>query len=312
MFPTDPSKDAAGEPEDAWPWVGIYRGPRASCREFALVLEAAALPYRLIEDLAPCELWVPQSQAAAVREELARYAAERRRAPEPVTHRVHPHAGLGAVAYGALLIAIAYCAGIDLFGVDWLDAGAIDPAHGLSQWWRALTALTLHLSPEHLYGNLLFGIGAGVLASRLFGAGIAWLSILLAATIANLLELAIAPPYYRAAGASTAVFAALGLLTGYAWRLRGGPRERWLYRAGPLAAGLGLLALLGTGKAHVDLLGHLFGFLAGLACGAAFARARFTGSRRRGAQLAAGAIAIGALVLAWTLALHTALLAAAR
>ena len=287
----------------------MCRVTRARCREYGLVLEAVSLPFELVESGPDCELWVPQSQAKRVREELIRYAAERPRdAPPAAPHVPFPRAAAGAIAYGAVLIGVAYCAGSNLFGIDWLEAGAIDADAGRrAEWWRAVTALTLHLGPEHLFGNLLFGIGAGVLTSRLLGAGVAWLSILGAGAIANLVELAIAPTAYRAAGASTAVFAALGLLTGYAWHLHARARDRWLYRAGPLAAGVGLLLLLGAGKVHVDLLGHVLGFLTGLGLGVVYARAGLPRSRRPGVQTAAGAAAFALVALAWGFALHAAL-----
>ncbi len=53
------------------------------------------------------------------------------------------------VPWGYLLILLltAYCAGIGLFGADWLSVGALD-AGATREWWRALTALTLHLDQE--------------------------------------------------------------------------------------------------------------------------------------------------------------------
>ncbi|HVC02579.1 MAG TPA: rhomboid family intramembrane serine protease [Steroidobacteraceae bacterium] len=306
--PVDGAARAAGlDPDPGQSWVPICGGSRALCREYGLVLEAAALPYDLFEEGGTCTLWTPASQAVLVRAELARYAAEGPRAAAPAPQPPFGGAAAGAIGYGFTLLLVAYCAGIGLFGVDWLDAGAIDADSGMRhEWWRAITSLTLHLGPEHLFGNLLFGIGAGVLLSRQLGAGVAWLSILGAGAFANLVELAIAPVAYRAAGASTAVFAALGMLTGHAWRLRTGARERWLYRAAPLGAGVALLALLGAGTKHVDVLGHVLGFLAGLGLGSFYALIGMPRSRRRRVQAASGAIAAAAIAIAWILALRSA------
>ncbi len=215
-------------------------------------------------------------------------------------------AGLGAIGYVFVLLIVAYCAGASLFNTDWFSIGALDASRPANQqWWRAFTALSLHAGPEHLFGNLLFGIVAGGLCSRLLGPGVAWLSILLAAAGANVLELWIAPIGHRAVGASTAVFAALGLLAGFAWRQRLSLRERWLYRWAPLIAGASLLTLLGAGAGteHVDVLGHLLGFLAGVVAGWAHAQARMPRSRGVGLQIGTGALALVLLSGAWALAL---------
>ena len=301
-MPPEPSFDPERD------WVPIWQGARARCRDFALVLEAAALPYAFVERDDGYALLTPPSQAALVSAEIGRYMAEPERS---AGERPHPSFGgvaAGAIGYGLVLIAIAYSAGIHLFGVDWLDAGAVDASPGLrGQWWRAVTALTLHLTPEHLFGNLLFGIGAGVLLGRLIGPGVAWLSILASGACANLLELIVSPQGYSAVGASTAVFAALGMLAGYAWRRQLGRRERWIYRVTPIVAGVALLALLGAGNIHVDVLGHLLGFLCGLALGSLYALAGLPRGSARGPQAAAAAVTVLLVAGAWVLALRGAL-----
>jgi membrane associated rhomboid family serine protease len=288
-------------------WIVVFRGARALCDEFGLVLEARALPWQLIEADGAWALAVPSERSAAALEELSRYAAERAppRPPPPVLPPF-PGAPLGAALYVLVLLAAAYGAGAHAFRTDWFDAGAVESGPGVArQWWRAVTALTLHVDPSHLLDNALFGAGIGVLASRLLGPGVAWASILAAGTIANSLEMWIAPPEYRAVGASTAVFAALGLLAGYAWRGEFTRAGRWMYRWTPLFAGVSLLALLGTGDGHVDVLGHLLGFCAGVAEGWLYARAGLPRSRRGDLQWGLGAAALLAVAGAWALALRS-------
>jgi membrane associated rhomboid family serine protease len=288
-------------------FVSVFRGTRAGSLEFGLVLEAKGIPYQSIALEHEWILAVTSDLAAQARDELERYAEERvvkrERAPSIVPF---DGAGLGAIGYAFVLLVVAYCAGANLFTADWFSIGAVDASRPENQqWWRAFTALSLHAGPEHLFGNLFFGIVAGGLCSRLLGPGVAWMSILLAAAGANLLEQWIAPIGHRAVGASTAVFAALGLLAGYAWRQRLSLRERWLYRWAPLIAGASLLSLLGAGEGteHVDVLGHLLGFLAGLGCGWVYAVAGMPRSRSVGLQIGAGALAVGLLSGAWALAL---------
>jgi membrane associated rhomboid family serine protease len=105
-------------------------------------------------------------------------------------------------------------------------------------------------------------------------------------------------------GASTAVFAALGLLSGMAWRQRLTLRERLWYRWAPLIAGICLLTLLGAGNAHVDVLGHALGFLFGLAVGWIYIRTGMPGYRGPRRQLVAGFGAVLAIGACWFLALR--------
>jgi hypothetical protein len=94
------------------------------------------------------------------------------------------------------------------------------------------------------------------------------------------------------------------LLAGFGWGQPLTLRERRLYRWAPLFGGVCLLALLGAGGEHVEVLGHLLGFAAGVGFGWAFAR----GSRPRGhgpwLQPAAGSLALLLVGAAWFVALH--------
>jgi len=268
------------------------------------VLAAKGLLYEIVDLGAESELRVPRGQLEAAREELERYALERVPARSVL---FVPFAGaqIGAGIYAAVLMLVAYCAGIQAFGADWLARGALDARRGAArEWWRAVTALTLHLDQAHLLGNLLFGAAIGFLAGRAFGPGIAWASILAAAAAANYADMLISPATHRAVGASTAVFAALGLLVGFAWRHGLSVRERFNYAYGPVFGGVALLALLGAGDQHVDVLAHALGFSSGVATGWLYSRLGVPRSRGRGVQYTAGAAALALVALAWAVALR--------
>lgn len=285
--------------------LAVFRGSRAACLEASLVLESKGLPYELAELEGNWALMVPSDAAMPASDELSRYAMERSVArPRPPDFTPFDNSSIGAGIYASVLVLAAYCTGIQAFGRDWLEAGSLDArAGGGGEWWRAVTALTLHLDQAHLLGNLLFGAGIGFLAGRAFGPGVAWASILAAGGVANYLDMLISPSWHRAVGASTAVFAALGLLSGFAWRQRLSSRERFRYRWAPLFAGVCLLALLGAGDEHVDVLGHALGFAAGIALGWIYARNAIPRMRAGSLQIAAGAAALVVIVLAWILAL---------
>jgi rhomboid protease GluP len=282
----------------------VFRGSQSLCREFSLVLEAKSIPHEAHEDEGAWELRVPAAQLHQAYSEIGRYSAERsvpRVVPTAIT--VRPGGSAGAIAYIGILLVVAYCAGRGLFGADWLSLGDLD-AGTRGEWWRAITALTLHLDQEHLLGNVLFGSIAGVAAGRLLGSGLAWLSILGAAALANYAEILIAPPEHRAVGASTAVFAALGLLTGMAWRQRLNLRERLWYRWAPLIAGICLLTLLGAGNARVDVLGHALGFIFGTLVGWLHARLGTAENTSRRLQILTGVGAVLVICAAWFMALE--------
>jgi rhomboid protease GluP len=283
--------------------VAVFEGSQSACAEAALVLEAKGIPFEMRAVESGWAVSVAPHAADAAREELRRYASERSpvRVKRPALVPFEG-AGFGAAGYVLVLLLAAYCAGIQAFGADWLARGSLD-AHSPA-WWRPITALTLHLDQAHLLGNLLFGAGIGVLAGRAFGPGIAWASILAAGAAANAADMLISPPTHRAVGASTAVFAALGLLVGFAWRHGLALRDRVKYAYGPLFGGLCLLALLGAGDEHVDVLGHALGFVCGMALGWWYSRRGVPRSRSPRVQASAGAAALALIVVAWFCALR--------
>jgi len=282
----------------------VFRGPKFLCHEYSLMFEARGIEHETAEEENSWVLSVPVDIRHRAYEELSRYSVERgvkRSVPEVV--QPHTGAALGVFMYVVILLLTAYCAGNATFGADWLSLGALD-AGARGEWWRTVTALTLHLDQEHLLGNVLFGAVAGIAASRLLGPGVAWAGILGAAALANYTEILISPITHRAVGASTAVFAALGLLSGMAWRQRLTLRERLWYRWAPLIAGICLLTLLGAGSAHVDVLGHSLGFLFGLGVGWFYARSGVPNNRNPRVQLIAGLGAVLVVCAAWIFALR--------
>jgi membrane associated rhomboid family serine protease len=293
----------------------VFRGPRALCREYSLVLESKAIEHNVVESEGEWLLVVPVSQLRLAYEEIGRYSMERdtRRPPQ---RYIEPFGGAayGTIGYAVILLLVAYAAGLQLFHADWFAVGALDSsAAARHQWWRAATALTLHVDQQHLLSNLLFGVLGGMAAGRMVGPGIAWAGGIGAAILANWVEMGISPPTHRAIGASTAVFAILGLITGLAWAERVNLRERRWHRWAPAIAGVCLLALTGGGGGdpreaaapeHVDVLGHLLGFLFGTAGGWFIARADLARDRSTFRQVSSGAATALLVGAAWLLALR--------
>ena len=281
---------------------------RHACEERAFVLTAIGIPARVVPSGGSCTLVVETDHAARASDELARYDAENRgwrhprREPLPTRASGWP----GVLVYVGALLALAICQNSGLFGFDWLGTGRIDGARVRDgEWWRAVTALTLHSDTAHLLGNLGFGVAFGYFSGQLLGSRLAWTSILLAGTLGNLLNVWVQAPSHRAVGASTAVFAALGLLSAYAWVRRRGSGDRWAYRWSPLVAGAILLTWFGTGDADTDIVAHLMGFASGAAFGVLYGTVlgRLAGSRTT--QVTAGVFGIALLCLAWAAAVAT-------
>jgi len=285
--------------------VVVHRSrARPACEERAFVLHAVGIGSEIAWDGDAWLLWVPAGEQASALAHLARYERENppRRLPVP-PEPLHRGAWTGAAAYAAIVLLVGYFAGRDVLGFDWLDAGA--QRAGLirsGEAWRAITALTLHLDVGHLLANLGFGTFFGLLAGQLLGPGIAWGTVLAAAAAANLLNAFLQPASHSSVGASTAVFATLGLLAAYAWRRRAAEGGRWAYRWAPLVAGVILLGFTGAGGERTDVLAHLTGFAMGALAGAAHAAWRCP--RGLAAQVVAGLGALLAIVAAWALAMN--------
>jgi rhomboid protease GluP len=160
----------------------------------------------------------------------------------------------------------------------WTEIGRADAVAIIrqSEWWRCITALFLHADSAHLVANILTGAGFGLLLAKLYGGPLAWAMILLCGAMATALTAGIYfPEDHFSIGASTAVFAALGLITatGIVMSLRAGTSglglPNWLI---PLLGGLALLAFMGVGGGddsmrRIDLVAHLGGFGVGLLIG---------------------------------------------
>lgn len=157
------------------------------------------------------------------------------------------------------------------------NAGLLDARRvfGHGEWYRAWTALWLHADIGHLVSNVASGWMVFSAVVTTFGQRAGWALIAGAAIAGNLAIVGLHPGGdYRSLGASTAVFAALGLLVGRAVRVlgRSGQPHRWRMLLTPLFAGFIVLSLYGAGGVQVDVLAHAFGFGAGLLFGFAVSR----------------------------------------
>jgi rhomboid protease GluP len=294
-------------------FIEVFRSfDRKQCDDRAFMLAAVNIPSEVGIDTASYVVSVPYAQAAFATDHLWQYEQELRRRPRIALPPapVYRHAWVGSVLYVVVLAVVAMIVvrgwwRPDTFSIGTLDATAVQAG----QWWRAITALTLHLDIVHLMMNLGAGAAIGFLVGRQIGAGHAWLLTVLGAGLANLVEALFSMPGHQSAGASTAVFAALGLLSAHSWRTRSTASHPTLRRWAPLIAGAALLGLLGTGASDqvaetgTDLIAHVFGFVIGAALGILVATPRLATMLARAPQWVSGALTIALLAASWSLAL---------
>ena len=148
----------------------------------------------------------------------------------------------------------------------WFAGGAGDAEAILQngEWYRLITALTLHADTVHLLGNCLFGGFIFHFFCRLTGNGLGVFSMLLTATVANLINVLLHGDNHLFVGFSTAVFAIIGMLAMISRQHRASKRYLRLI---PFMAGAALLAMIGSSGERTDLGAHFFGLCCGLASG---------------------------------------------
>jgi membrane associated rhomboid family serine protease len=278
---------------------------RELAEEWALVLVAEGLAPRVWPARNGFVIGVPAEQRESANAALAAYDREN---PSPPDDNAEEPRG-SAHLYVALAVSVAL---VDMFfvtdvwhqSIHWFERGGADAGRILNgEPWRAVTALTLHADFTHALGNAIAGAIFLTAVCRALGPGLGCALVLLSGVAGNMVNAFVHVAFHVSVGASTAVFGALGILGGlgvvrrHRLGLRG--RRAWL----PIAAGLGLLAFLGTAGERVDLWAHLFGFIAGSVLGA---MAGLVVARRPGARVqwlwGLGALAI--VVCSWMLALQ--------
>lgn len=283
----------------------VYRSSRRDCLQHGLVLEALGIQYQIQYASGEYRIVVLSSYAARARTEIEAYAQENRTPRYSMT--TVPQRGSGwAGVFGYVIVLMLGFAlqHKGVFGIEWTEAGKTHA--GLiraGELWRTVTALSLHSDPAHLMGNIVIGSLIGLFAGQLLGSGLAWISILFAGAGGNLLNAWIRRAGHTSVGASTAVFAALGIVAAYAWVRRNPTRPSALARYAPIVGAVVLLSYLGTGGERTDVLAHVAGFLVGLLLGALYGKLGDRIWMGKRAQFLLGIAAVATLAMAWLVAL---------
>jgi membrane associated rhomboid family serine protease len=285
-------------------------GEEERARRWALVLDSQGIPYSLARGPEGLTIVVHPRDAERAGRALAAYEdenpawelAEDEEDEQAPDTRVAPlvAAGIALLLTAFHLYAGGYAsAGLGDPSGRWLAAGSATAERILAgEWWRTVTALTLHADLGHVAANALSLLLFGTLVFQALGAGTGLALLVLAGAGGNALNALVRGPGHSAIGASTALFGAVGVLAGLQFG-----RERSLRGSRgaltPILAGVALLALLGSSP-DSDVLAHLLGFVVGIPLGLAAGRLPRPGTAAQAALLA-GSLLLGAVC--WALAL---------
>ncbi len=270
-------------------------------RDQMLVLSARNIPHKIISWAGRKTVYAPPLHARMANTELREFLAE---TPEKAPPRVPAcaYSYLTTLALVPLILWHGWRGGwwnAPPFlppPETWAAAGVLDTVKVriFDQWYRLVTATTLHADDSHLWGNVAFGALFLTLLARLTGAGKAlWLS-LAGGVLANAASVFLRDAPARSMGFSTVLFASVGIMAGI-MACRETQRRRAIL---PVAGAAGILALLGTEGANTDYMGHLAGFFCGLALGI-FEAWHGPKNQGRGGQILAAFCALLLPVSAW-------------
>jgi membrane associated rhomboid family serine protease len=276
-------------------------------REWALVLSSMGISH-VVRDAPPgWVILVTGSDHARAVEAIRLYEAENQNWPPKRQRELLPYArSLAAPLVMSLLVIFFAVTGPSSGASMWFAQGTASSQRILhGEIWRTVTALTLHADTLHVLGNALTGSIFLSAVNRRLGDGRGPLVVLVAGALGNAMNAVWHRTGHFSIGASTAVFAAVGVLVATQLMVdrKAGPRS-WFERAAPVVGGLSLLGMLGASP-NADLLAHLFGLVAGLVVGLVAALALRGKTRSSPAvQIVSAAMTAAIIVACWSLALH--------
>jgi membrane associated rhomboid family serine protease len=228
-----------------------------------LILSALGIPHRIVYENLVFYLLVPPEFKTQAIQEITEYFHVLPIPDNEEGATLHPPTLL---LIGALILLYTITGPWDPNSI-WFQKGAGNSQAILEhyQWFRLITALTLHANLLHLLNNCVLG---GILLHFFLlnvGSGIGLFSLLLASVAGNTINVLLHGPGHLFVGFSTAVFAIIGMLAILRYKTK--PSGIHSYFQLPLMGAFALLAMLGSAGAHTDLGAHFFGLLCGLFTG---------------------------------------------
>lgn len=242
---------------------------------WSLVLQSVHVPHRLLRQANLWLLTVDERDKPFAVGHIAAFERENRNWPprqdEPIGFFSFRERQSPTLLFMGLLLIFYWITGPWRDTSRWFAAGAVnfDAIIQQGEWWRLITGLTLHADPVHVLGNAVIGGMVIHFLCKILGSGLGWLLVLAAGIFGNGLNILMRTEQHLSVGFSTAVFGAIGILTGL--ELKRQVRLQGIIL--PVGAGLSLLAMLGASGERTDLGAHFWGLAAG--CGIGFLAASF-------------------------------------
>jgi membrane associated rhomboid family serine protease len=249
--------------------VAFYPG-LPEVQKHALVVLAMQRPCWVLPSGSGYALAVAAADLDAVGRELAEFDREESQGPPRDPVEVHWSGAPGLGISLLLALALFFVFVLQQEHPKLVEFGANSSLATIDggQWWRPFTSLFLHGDINHVLGNMLSGVCFLTLlihaTGRRLGLALAGLSGVAGNIISAWMHY---PEPFRAIGASTAVFGALGTLTGIGVVDAVAGRGRAAALIIPLIGGVTMLAWTGTGGLRTDLASHFAGFGVGFLLG---------------------------------------------
>lgn len=240
---------------------------RAQAEIWSLVLTARDVPHEIIHSIYGYRIAVPPDYENRAAIEIEKYEHENQAWPL-IFEATSWYPNAQSTFWTLLILTAVFSIS---FSENWkgrliaIGSGDVDSVLHDGQWWRLVTALTLHTDPPHLLGNMMIGGLLMVWLCSLLGIGLGWGITLLSGIFGNLINALVHGEAHSSIGSSTAIFGALGVII--AFQTLSARRFSLRDRAVPLGAGFALLGFLGAHGELTDLGAHFFGFLSGLILG---------------------------------------------
>ena len=279
--------------------VRIPARNKRQAMDWSLVLASQSIPTRLEADAAETYwLEVSETDAAKAREVLSLFQSENRRwrwqRRIPTTPLVFHW---GSLIWVAVILSLH---AVTTSNPALHDAGIMQAASVRNgEWWRPITAVTLHADLAHLTANAMAGFLFLGIAMGYWGAGIGLLAALLGGVAGNFAGWAVYQETARIVGASGMIMGAIGLLA--VAPMPGGSLRRIplqvLLRG--VTPALFLFVLMGFGPG-TDWIGHTAGFVTGMLLGLALNPLRRRAALRAKLSQPAMIVAVTLFAAAWT------------
>lgn len=249
----------------------LAHSPRKSeIMEYSLMLASQGIKHWIEFDGDEYSVSLDEKDAVLAAELIDLYHSENRGFQDQGPIAGDLNLNLSPLAYLAVPVVCYFLVGLDP-AANWLySRGNADARLILSgEWWRCLTAATLHADALHFMSNLVSGYFILNLLSHRLGMGSIMVLATLGAGITNYLVALASGGNHLSIGYSTVVFCALGMLAAVETLFNPRRGDRSLRRLTPLISAFFVAVMVGLGE-RADVKAHFYGFGMGAALGMLF------------------------------------------